>query len=178
MTIRLPDHFGHARATKSALIAAGQGRHRKPGGKRLETLLLKSPHVGVELVRHPNGVQWLPGGRTVPKRGPVDFSGVFTGTGRAIYFDTKECEGVNVLTTSTSTLPEHQRLELIRLGHAGALAGLLCLRTRTDELYWADWRLLIDDRPSIRWDVMHKIGLAGVGIQWWTLNGVFSSTRS
>lgn len=137
-------------------------------GKGLETLVLASQGQ-VVLLKVPNGVQWLPGGKTVPKAGPCDFIGLHLPTKRMVILDAKECGLVHRFDVGDgSKVKPHQIEELVRFGRAGAIAGLLVERTRTRQLYWLPWQML-DVRPlppSYQWDELYEIGPSTHAVQW------------
>ena len=145
-----------------------------PGGKRLEILILAS-QTCVRLTQVPQAARPMrdrsPGGRGArPKfvavNGPCDFFGCYVASGRSLILDAKECGEPHRLVTDGDHLAEHQRLELIRHGEAGAVAGLLALRTTDQELFWVPWRLLCRRRPSIPWAEASRVGSAKLAVDW------------
>ena len=117
-----------------------------------KTILLPSPLVtlrkmGAEAVH-------IPGGKIVTKRGPCDFWGAVNGTGRAIVLDAKECDSRTRFPIGNKThFPDHQRAELIAMGEAGAVSGLLVHATTFGcQMYlWLSWRHMRTNEPSIAW---------------------------
>lgn len=143
-------------------------------GKGLELLILAS-QTDVLLTKIPRGSRTIPGGKSVSIPSSVDFFGIHKPSGRMICFDAKQSKNPNRLETSTCKLAEHQRLEILRYGEAGAIAGLLCERSAASELFWCDWRQLQTRRPSIPWDEMTLMGSSRQSVQWIIV--VFNSAR-
>ena len=139
-------------------------------GKRLETLIASSSSPATALltqvptasrmIRTPRGLQ------AVQMKSPADFFGLHVASGRLIVIDAKECAEKHRLVTNADHLAEHQRLELCRYGHAGAIAGLIALRTTTGDLYFVSWRRLVKRVPSIQWDELPGIGSASFAVDW------------
>jgi hypothetical protein len=155
---------------KSALARPAQSprRPRRPGtsGRTLETLALASSGRGAVPTKVPNGVKYLPGGKTVPIPSPVDISGTLAG-GRHLVFDCKECGRADGFAVNADHVRPHQIMELCRHGEQGAAAGLLILRTATDGLYWLDYsRLAASQGHVVKWDAMPLVGTAKVAIDW------------
>jgi hypothetical protein len=139
--------------------AAPKPRRARSTGKVLEALILNSRSgYGVELEHVPNGVQFIGGGKTIPKKSPVDFGGSVVGTGRAVWLDAKECHKAGSFDASDDKLKRHQVDLLIRQGRAGAIAGLLIRCSTTERLHWLDWRLLVDRRPTYPWGELPDVG--------------------
>lgn len=144
-------------------------RMRKPRrntGKGLESLVLAS-QGDVVLLKVPNGVQYLPGGKTVPKAGPVDFVGLHLPTKRMVILDAKQCDLVHRFPVgNTSSVKPHQIAELIRFGEAGAVSGLLIESTRHRRLHWLPWQMLMRCPPSYPWASIPEIGPSTHAVQW------------
>lgn len=137
----------------------------KSKGKTLETLVLNSP--GLTIVKVPNGIRYIGGGRKIAEKSPCDFFGV-TDSGRAVVFDAKECGSDTRFPVGDKTHVEpHQIKQIVQFGEKGAVAGLLVMRMKTDSLYWIGWKRLIDVPPSFEWDDMRF--LCSVGSIPWNL---------
>jgi hypothetical protein len=154
------------------MTGTGTGRRtrkaRKPGaGRHLEALVIASNcrSNGATLVKVPNGVRWLPGGKTIPVKSPVDFSGTLDG-GRHIVFDAKECALPDYFEVNAAKVAAHQIAELVRHGQQGAVAGLLIEATAHGTLHWLNWTRLVDCPPSLRWDAIPVVGLASKAVSW------------
>ncbi len=146
-------------------------------GRALESIIMASQANIVRLIQVSGTAKRIGGGKMIQTKGPVDFSGVIVGSGRAICFDAKTCGEKNHLDTGKDKLLEHQRQELLRMGEAGAIAGLLCLSTARQRYYWCDWRLLTQRRPSILWDTMADMGDAAFTIGFKRLADVAENYR-
>lgn len=130
--------------------------------------MIKMSQRGATLSQVPNGARMLPGGKAVLSKGPCDF---FVGIGRPALLcvlDAKESGRLTSFAANPSHFAEHQRLELIRHGSAGAIAGLLVLNTRTDRLYWIRWQDFLPRRDFYPWDdaALRYVGDANATIDW------------
>lgn len=140
---------------------------RRARGRHLESLVLASQGT-VTLTKIPNGVRYLPGGKTIPCKSPVDFAGTVHGSGRAVWLDAKQCDlkGRFPVGNKDHVTPQ-QIAELVRHGRAGAVAGLLVERTGEDELYWCDWSILTNAPPSYAWKDLAYVGSSKLAVNWW-----------
>lgn len=112
--------------TLSAIIAsraAGSKRRTGREGRSLESLIVQS-QTTVLLTKIPLSARRLGHGKIIPIAGPVDFFGCFRADGRIIVFDAKQTKNLHRLPTGKKQLHEHQRLEIVRYGEAGAVAGV------------------------------------------------------
>jgi penicillin-binding protein-related factor A (putative recombinase) len=131
----------------------GMNLTRANRGRALERTILASQSL-VTLVKVPHGMKYLRGGKTVGVKTLTDFAGVVKGTGQGIFFDAKMCELKNGFPIGNrSHFSEYQRQFLIRMGAAGAIAGLL-VECKAHQMYaWLDWTTLEKCRaPSLAWD--------------------------
>lgn len=136
-------------------------------GRGLEQLVLNSQsRATVLLTQVPQAAKRIGGGKVVTVRSSCDFFGIYAPTRQLIVFDCKTCALPHRLDTREAHLPEHQRLEILRYGEAGAIAGILAERSPYTELFWVPWQLLTTREPSIPWAAMVPIGSAKFAIQW------------
>jgi penicillin-binding protein-related factor A (putative recombinase) len=132
-------------------------------GRHLEKLIDLSNGRGVQLERMGLMVQYLPGGKSIVKKGPVDYGGTVIGSGRAIWFDAKMCESPTRFPLNNEDhLPRHQKDFLTRQGQAGAISGLLIEASHSDlgMIFWLPWqavRSLAD--PSMTWEAVTHLGI-------------------
>lgn len=109
--------------------------------ERAGIVLLEIPRVGGKWVQ----------GSIIPARVACDFVGAISDTGRMFVCDVKKCENECRFALA---LPEHQRRNLIAVGQAGAISGLLI--DASAELlslwYWLDWGILaVPGLRSVQW---------------------------
>lgn len=100
-------------------------------------------------IRTPQGFQ------IVQTKSIVDWIGTVCGTGRAIFFDTKQGAIPTRLDVGPDHFPAHQRDFLIKMGQAGAVSGLLAEATDPSvaAYFWIDWTHLLEGSiRSFRWD--------------------------
>jgi hypothetical protein len=140
---------------------------RNPGssGKSLELIVSNGGGV-IEWTKVPNGVQYLPGGKTIPKKSPVDFIGTVIGTGRAVFCDAKQDADKTAFDAKRDHLKPHQVAELIRHGRAGAISGLLIESTAHGRLHWLPWVRLVNWQPTYRWEDVLDLGPSNAAINW------------
>lgn len=128
-------------------------------GKTLESIVELSQRGVVRVVKMGAEAKFLGGGAISPRKGPVDYVGTVVGTGRSICFDAKQSAQKYGLRTDQSHIPSHQRDFLIDQGRAGAISGLIVLRSRENQVLWLDWKYLWSSitRGVIRWDDMNLV---------------------
>jgi hypothetical protein len=120
----------------------------------------------VELAAVPRmGGRMIKGGKMIADKAPCDFVGAIRGTGQLFIADAKSCS----LRTRFDycQIEDHQRDELIRLGMAGAIAGVIVEASAVDfcRCFWIDWRVLAADinASSIAWTDERLIELGSSG---------------
>jgi len=138
-------------------------------GKRLERMCA-APSPLVLLVRVEQGIRrFRKGGdwQQQSVKSPPDFYGCVIGTGRLVVFDAKETAHARHLDARPKIVKTHQKRQIVRAGRAGAVAGLLCLRTTDDALFWCPWPLLENETVTeIPWSAMRACGTVRRGIDW------------
>ena len=134
-------------------------------GRGLESLV-ETSQTTVRLSKVPHGVRHIGGGKTVAIRGLPDYFGIYVPTRRLIVFDCKMSAEPHHLPTNDRVFPEHQRQTLWMYADAGAISGILAMRTAAEELYWVPFPMLVTHKPSIPWASMVPIGSAKFAIRW------------
>ncbi len=118
-------------------------------GRRLETAVLASQRTYIRVRKTSAGVKWLPGGRQVLQRGPVDFVGTICGTGGSICFEAKQTD--DPIRFAFDLIKRHQITDLVDQGSAGAVAGVLIESTAVRRYFWLPWHQLdAADRQHVR----------------------------
>lgn len=132
-------------------------------GRGLETTIISSQRNVVCLEKIPTSMKFLPGGKQIPIKGPVDFIGEVRQTGRAIHFDAKQNGDRNGFYIHKYLEP-HQEAHLNRHGSAGAICGLLMEATHPDvaAFFWMDWRdvsrVWLSPQRRVDWSAMLRLG--------------------
>lgn len=134
------------------ITATHSNKPRRSGreGKSLEILVANS-QFGVKLHQnHISAIRTADGWKELAS--PVDFFGFVVSPHRVVLLDCKQSNDTARFITSTTTLKEHQRLQLIDWGQLGAVAGLIAESTATSGIYFVPWWMILDRRPSIPWE--------------------------
>lgn len=99
-----------------------------------------------------SGAKFTGAGKAHSKPMPCDFIGTLRG-GRGLFFDAKSTLAPNRFNYSAQHVHDHQRAFLVRMGEAGAAAGLLVEARDSDiqAVCWINWTLLKTDEPSVEW---------------------------
>lgn len=154
--------------TTEDLIRAKFRSPRKANlGRALETTIIASQRNIVRLDKIPHGVRYLPGGKKIAVKSPVDFVGTVCATGRAIHFDAKMSAKPQGL--YLDQIEKHQIAWLVRHGEAGAIAGVLAESTKVETagFYWIDWR-----------NISRHIGICSAAISWGDMRWIGDSFQT
>ncbi len=112
----------------------------------------------VEPLRIPSvGGKYIGGGKMIHQKTACDFAGTVRENGRSFVCDFKVC-GLPKVFYFKDHLSEHQRIELINHGKAGAIAGLLIEATARREIRWASWQQIETDDLALAFDEMRFVG--------------------
>lgn len=105
----------------------------------------------------PCGAKFIRGKGMVGTKVACDLIGTIKGKGRAFICDVKRSERVTAFYFADK-LATHQRLEIVRAGHAGAVAGLIIECVPRSLWYWIDWAALETSETGIHWGELASIG--------------------
>jgi hypothetical protein len=106
------------------------------------------------LYQIPQGARRVKGGDLQAIRTPFDFSGAIKPIGRGIFFDAKHIASTDKHLSfhiGPPLVKSHQITALVRMGEAGALAGLVVSCGPSGDIRWLDWRHLREG-ACVPWD--------------------------